>query len=186
VPKDAWKALLELVPDSKAVWRIVLRQAGLGARGHQRYAALLNWHGGLVAREAKALAASAAAWASQVPLPRNFYEEILARAVRVPDPLLRVTGNWLVRRLAPDCSRVELASLPKRRDEERLLYCMGWETANIHLGSTTAMPRVRKDLSKRDTKWLFGSAKAMRDTTISDWKEWRKRKEEVRSKRSEV
>jgi hypothetical protein len=176
VPPEAWSAMQEFLPDAKSVSRIVLRQAGLGARGHQRYVALLIWNGGLLAREAKALAPSAAAWLAQESSPQIYYEQILKRAIRVPDPLFRVKGKWLVRRLAPDCSRVELASLPKRRDEERLLFCMGWETANIHLGSKGAAPRVLKDLANRPTGWLFRSAKAMRDVIGDDWKAWRKRK----------
>jgi Uncharacterized protein conserved in bacteria (DUF2252) len=175
VPKDAWGAMQELIPDKNAVWRIVLRQAGLGARGHQRYVALLNWNSGFMAREAKALAPSAAAWLGQIPSPEMFYARILERAMRVPDPLFRVKGNWLVRRLAPDCSRVELASLPKRRDEERLLYCMGWETANIHLGSRAAIARVKSHLAKQPAGWLFRSAKVMRDAVVTDWKDWRRR-----------
>ena len=82
---------------------------------------------------------------------------------------------WLVRRLAPDCSRGELASLPRRVDEERLLFCMGWETANVHLGTRAAVARVQNDLAKRSAGWLFRSAKAMRDAVVSDWKEWRAR-----------
>ena len=38
--------------------------------------------------------------------------------------------------------------LPAKRDEERLLYAMGWETANIHLGSARAIPRILRDLEE--------------------------------------
>jgi hypothetical protein len=51
------------------------------------------------------------------------------------DPFWKIHGAWVVRRLSPDCFRLELAHLPRERDELYLLYCMGWETANIHLGS---------------------------------------------------
>jgi len=37
--------------------------------------------------------------------------------------------------------RIELASLPEGRDEARLLYDMGWETANMHFGSRNAVPK---------------------------------------------
>ena len=44
----------------------------------------------------------------------------------------------MLRRLAPDCSRIELASLPATHDAVKLLFAMGFETANVHLGSAKA------------------------------------------------
>jgi hypothetical protein len=69
------------------------------------------------------------------------YQEALDRSVRDIDPFVRLRGSWIVRRLAPDCSRVELASMPKERDESRLLRAMGFETANVHLGTPRAAKR---------------------------------------------
>ena len=34
--------------------------------------------------------------------------------------------HWIVRRLAPDCSRIELAELPEEQDAVRLLHSMGY------------------------------------------------------------
>jgi len=92
----------------------------------------------------------------------------------VKDPLVGFHGRWLIRRLAPDCSRIELSSLPKDRDEARLLYCMGWETANMHLGSSRAVDAVKRDLTGRRGRWLHKSAKSMFKMGIADWNEWRK------------
>jgi hypothetical protein len=174
IPSEARKALKNLLPDGKAPTRVVLRQAGLGSRGHQRYVALQNHGGGLIAREAKALVSSAAVWAGGKNSSDILYSEILRKAVRIPDPLFRVDGCWLVRRLAPDCTKVELVNLPDERNEERLLYCMGWETANVHLGTWNAQAAILKDLRKRKPGWLGKAAKAMRDSVLSDWKYWRK------------
>jgi len=69
----------------------------------------------------------------------------------------------------------ELASLPMSRDEDRLLYSMGWETANIHSGSTRAVPLIRRDLEKRGGKWLHKAAKTMLKAFERDWKEWKDR-----------
>ncbi len=69
----------------------------------------------------------------------------------------------------------ELASLPKKRDEGRLLHAMGWETANIHLGSEPKPHVLRRDLSKRRAKWLRSAAKAMLEATTRDWMDWRRR-----------
>jgi hypothetical protein len=82
--------------------------------------------------------------------------------------------GWVVRRLAPDCCHIELSSLPEERDEARLLYAMGWETANIHLGARERIGAVKKDLGGRRGRWLHKAAKAMAEATRRDWKEWRK------------
>jgi hypothetical protein len=95
-------------------------------------------------------------------------------AIRVKDPFLCFQGRWLVRRLAPDCSRIELSSLPSERDEERLLYCMGWKTANMHLGTPRATAQLKRDLAKRKDRWLHKSARSMFKLTLEDWNEWRK------------
>jgi hypothetical protein len=65
-----------------------------------------------------------------------------------------------------------LTALPKKRDEGKLLYAMGWETANVHLGSRKVMKAVQRDLATRKSKWLREAAKAMTNATITDWKEW--------------
>ena len=100
------------------------------------------------------------------------YQSILDQAIRCRDPFVQVQGTWLVRRLSPYCSRIELAALPKKRDEGRLLYAMGWETANIHLGSRRAYNAVRRDLANRKAKWLREATKVMTKTIISEWKDW--------------
>ena len=82
-------------------------------------------------------------------------------------------GKWIVRRLAPDCSRVELSSMPKERDETRLLRCMGFETANVHLGTRRAANAILADLRARPKLWLHRAAAAMVDATIHDWETWR-------------
>ncbi|MCX6923817.1 MAG: hypothetical protein NT154_11520 [Verrucomicrobia bacterium] len=92
--------------------------------------------------------------------------------MRVPDPFIRLKGQWLIRRLAPDCSRIELGSLPNRKDELKLVHAMGWETANIHLGTKSVIGRVLKDLNQRPGKWLRRAAEGMVKATLEDWKGW--------------
>src|SRR5262249_31824260 len=100
------------------------------------------------------------------------YAALVQRAVRVPDPCLAVHGHWLVRRLAPDSSRIELASLPHGRDEDRLLWTMGWETANLHLGTPSQRRRVLADLARRKTAWLPKAAARMHEAVTRDWRKW--------------
>jgi hypothetical protein len=129
----------------------------------------------MVAREAKPLAPSAWLWARGARLRSPRYAEILRRALRVPDPFLEVRGQWLTRRLAPDCSRIELASLPRGRDEDRLLWMMGWETANIHLGTPEQCRPILADLHHRGGRWLSPAAHRMAELVERDWRKWRKR-----------
>ena len=130
--------------------------------------------GGKIAREAKALATSAYAWSLGGKGKKDIlYQDTLDRAVRCPDPFVQLRGGWIIRRLAPDCSRVELSSLPAERDELRLLYEMGWETANVHLGSKKAIKDVQADLRKRPTNWLHEASEAMAKATMEDWQEWK-------------
>ena len=82
---------------------------------------------------------------------------------------MRLQKHWIVRRLAPDCSRIELSALPREHDVLRLLNAMGWETANIHLGSGRATT-LRADLKKRPRGWLLNAARAMEKAVKADFK----------------
>ncbi len=171
-PAGALNAIARLMPEKGLHWHVAHRIAGLGSLGRERYVAIAEWNGGSIAREAKALAPSACIWAEQgkgsAPIR---YQEILDRSVRAKDPFVHFVKRWIVRRLAPDCSRIELSALPKERDERRLLYAMGFETANIHLG--TAKARVlAKDLQSRSRGWLFRAARKMEKAVAADFEEY--------------
>ena len=153
------------------------RRAGLGSLGHPRLVALAEWRGGLLAREAKGMVGSANAWLREPGRvePRLHYAEIVGRAVRSPDPFLHLELGWIIRRLSPDCSRVELATLPNKRDQDEWLHAMGWETANIHLGSRGAGARIAADLAAREPNWLKVAAKVMARATRRDQEDWVRR-----------
>jgi hypothetical protein len=173
-PPKIIAALEQWLPEKGLSYRLVHRIAGLGSLGRLRFVALADWRGGRIAREAKALTSSACLWEKQTDTGEILYQKIIDTAVRVPDPWVRLQGPWIVRRLAPDCSRVELASLPKDRDEQKLLYAMGQETANVHAGDGQAKAAIQKDLQERHGKWLCKAAEAMAEATQDDWKDWRK------------
>jgi hypothetical protein len=171
-PAGAIRAITRMMPERGFTWRMVHRVAGLGSLGRERYVAIADWRGGSVAREAKALAPSACVWAEEgkgtAPI---LYQEILDRSVRCRDPFVRLQKRWIVRRLAPDCSRIELSALPKEPDELRLLHAMGWETANIHLG-TTPTRALRADLKKRPRTWLLEAARKMEKAVAADFEDY--------------
>ncbi|MBI3515047.1 MAG: DUF2252 family protein [Proteobacteria bacterium] len=174
VPKKLLKLFAKELDDCDG-YRIKHRTAGLGSLGRQRFVALAERHGGLVAREAKAVLPSACAWADARGRTRHArHAEIIEHAVRCPDPFLRTTDRWIIRRLAADCSKLDLGLLPRRRDERRLLRAMGWETANIHLGTPGARRALRRDLDAQPSGWLDKAARAMATAVIDDWQSWRK------------
>ena len=136
--------------------------------------AIADWCGGRIAREVKALAPSAVCWAQKSSESSGIqYQTIIRNAVRCPDPFVRLRGNWLVRRLSPHCSRIELDDLPKDRDELALLFAMGWETANVHLGSRGAIAKIRRHLQGQKAAWLFSASKKMAKSVTEDWRNWK-------------
>lgn len=174
VPESARVAMEHLLPTTAIRYEIKRRLAGLGSLGHPRFVTLTSWEGGNVAREAKALVPSSCVWAGKGEgAVEIFYQAIVDRAVRCHDPFVALQGHWIVRRLAPDCARIELASLPEERSESRLLHAMGWETANIHLGSKTAIAGVKSDLRKRKRGWLQAAADKMATVIHEDWSAWK-------------
>jgi len=176
VPHSVRAALDQLMPESGLSYRLRRRVSGLGSLGHPRFVALADWQGGKIARETKALGPSACVWAGESHrFSTIFYQSMLDHAVRCRDPFVRIQGCWLVRRLSPYCSRIELTALPRKRDEGKLLYAMGWETANVHFGSHKVIAVIRRDLAKRKAKWLRVAAMRMTSVTVSDWKEWASR-----------
>lgn len=175
LPASAREGLEHLLPRPRPSYRVAHRRAGLGSLGHRRFVGLADWRGGHIAREAKSLVPPAWLWAKGHQGPfETPYQALLARAVRCRDPFVEVRGQWIVRRLAPDCTRVPLEGMGSEQDELRLLRAMGWETANIHLGSPDAIKDVQRDLKKRPCGWLRAAAEAMSEAVERDWREWKK------------
>jgi uncharacterized protein (DUF2252 family) len=164
VPRHALSAAL---PDKVRIERLVCRVAGVGSLGRPRYVALANVGGALVAREAKACVPSAGAPDDPCGYAQT---RLLARAVRAPDPFFGIREGWIVRRLAPDCTRIELAELPAERDEAKLLRAMGWETANLHLGSRNR--QASGHALDRGPRGLYRAAKDMVGVVTDEWQEW--------------
>ena len=156
--------------------RYVTRRAGLGSLGHPRIVALAEHSGGWIAREVKGLVASGVAWAAgssgAVPI---HYPTIVRRAVRCADPFLEVRGRWVLRRLAPDCSRIEFTVARLAAEQTELLHAMGAETANVHIGSgRRRIAAVSNDLAGRSPDWLKVASRAMERATTADFIAWQR------------
>jgi hypothetical protein len=171
----AREALEHLMPTPGLRYRLARRVAGLGSLGHPRFVALAEFCGGKIAREAKLVVPSAVAWADDRPESTEiWYQSLLFRAVRCPDPFVHLRGRWIVRRLSPHCSRIELTVLPRNRDECRLLFSMGWEIGNVHLGNREAVKSIRKHIKGEKSSWLYLAARRMVAAVKADWQVWRK------------
>jgi hypothetical protein len=181
---DPWRRLVprrpaELihdVPGDAHQIRIVHRTSGAGSLGRPRFAALFSWRGGYMAREAKARVPSAWLWADT---PAGGHDEsvmprVWKRAVRCQDPYLRSTRHWIARRLAPDCSRIDFADLPKKRQEIALFRAMGWEIANVHLGSKRAKALLHH-LASLDPDWLNQASGFMHVAVVAEFRQWKRR-----------
>ncbi len=166
---------------SMPVYRRQKRPGGLGSLGRRRFIAVLK-HGDdqYIAREAKALVPSALSWLEMRPAAMSLTATLLQRAVRSPDPWLQVHDRWVVRQLAPDAFKIEL---PASKEDSRLVFApallraMGFETANVHLGSRSpsdlqlAMDRLRRDLGG---DWLATATRRMEKVTRKDHVAWMK------------
>jgi hypothetical protein len=170
VAPDVVRILEQALPDRNVPYTVRTRVAGVGSVGRPRFVALAAYEGGWLAREAKAWLPSAAARGARRRGKAAI--ALLRDGTRSPDPAWSIRGSWIVRRLAPDCSRIEVDDLPKRRDEWKLLRAMGWETANVHLATPDACKSVSRDLRSRNRRWLERATAAMAEATISDWKAW--------------
>ena len=173
-PRFVRKLLKKALPEIDGTPRFAHRAAGLGSLGRPRYVAIALAGGGMVAREAKAMLPSGYGFALGLKEKEPLCGELAGRAIRSPDPFYHPRKGWMLRRLGPHCSAIELADYPRRRDEHRLLRAMGRETANVHLGSADAAAAVRRDLKRRKGRWLHEAAQRMEAATLADWRDWRK------------
>jgi hypothetical protein len=160
---------------------VLSKPKGLGSLGRRRFLALASWEGGMIAREAKDVVPSACLWASgkRVGEGNPWLEKTVDAAVRCADPYYTVKGRWLVRRLGPDCSRIDIDQLRNHEDLASLIYCMGWETANIHLGTRKIRKTLVKALQDLPKAWLKDSAQSMYEKILRDWKNFKNSKDKA-------
>jgi len=170
VPPDVVGVLAQALPERDLPFTVRTRIAGVGSLGRPRFVALAEYKGGWLAREAKAWLPSAATRDARPG--RKPAVALMRDSVRSADPVWSIQGSWVVRRLAPDCSRIEIDDLPKGRDEWKLVRAMGWETANVHLATPKACKTIARDLRGRNSRWLERAADAMLEATMGDWNAW--------------
>lgn len=175
-PADVKTLLLKDLPSKQIMPEFRRRPfVGVGSLGKPRFLALAEWAGGWIAREAKSISPPATDWVHGRELGnRTRIADILSKACRCPDPHFNAKGKWIIRRLAPRCSRIELQDLRNITDQVRLLSAMGSETANIHAGTAEAIPAILEDLSRRKKNWLRIAARTMIRLLEADWRNYQK------------
>ena len=174
ISSGAKAAIAFISPKVELEFRSLRTPKGLGSLGRQRFLALGEELGGMMAREAKTVAPSALIWAKGGKPSRDnpYLEETALAAVRCQDPYYVVKKKWLVRRLSPDCSRIDISELRNHRDHALLLSCMGAETANIHLGNGKARKGIRQDLNEWSKGWLEDAVGRMHKLAVADWEDF--------------
>jgi hypothetical protein len=175
VPKDIEDLLKSSIPQPVTQTRIIHRIAGLGSLGRPRYTLIAGYFGSKIAREVKMLAPSCGnSYFPDSGAEKNLYEAFIQNTIRVNDPFLKISGNLLIRRLAPDCGRIDLKTLADKKDELRLIKAMGRETGNIHWIDSGIIPDTQNDMHNKDAKWLHQAARHMNEKIQNDWLDWKK------------
>ena len=124
-------------------------------------------------REAKALVASAWVRGRGRGGKTLRVAEIANGRFRPLDPWFRVSGNLAVRRLSPNNRKIEAEDAVGNLLMPEMLRAMGFEIANVHLGTGDCGADVGKDLRKRKRGWLTSSAKTAAEAIARDYGDWR-------------
>ncbi len=161
---------------------------GLGALGRPRWTVIAEWNGGLVAREVKATAPSAAAMPARPASRVIDHRRLAAEARRSPDPAFYVSERWVVRRLSPEARKISLDHfLPSIgestgraesgkpgpdtapvRGQLALLRAMGSEVANLHAGAAHDPGVLAAWLVEQDDAWLLQAAERATERVAED------------------
>jgi uncharacterized protein (DUF2252 family) len=173
---DRYRKPLEgRVPEEGLAYdKFARRTAGTGSLGRPRWVGLGNWRGGRFVREAKAIVPSAWSLAHRQPRAHARPGALLAAGrFRAPDPWYQMHRTVVVRRLSPNARKIEVKNHPDDLADPAMLRAMGYELANVHLGTADVSKAIRNDLDHRGNKWLIRAAETAAEFVSADFKEWR-------------
>ena len=174
LPHAAAAALQLVLPTPDWAYRCYRRFAGLGSRGHRRYVAVGPVHrghddpAGKECREVKEMSPPAGRWLGR---PRST-RALDTPLIRARDPWQARHDHWSARRLAPDCTKLELTQLDVGDRGCAMFEWMGRETANVHLGTHEQRDAILHNLQQRPTDWLSHTAQILADAVTHDWGHW--------------
>ena len=160
-PPRYTKALSSSMPEPRLPMRTAPRTAGTGSLGRPRWVGTCQWRGAPVVREVKVILPSA--WppgqrcAAEEQTTRN--NAIARGKFRANDPWYRLEGDLLVRRLSPNNRKLEAEGDTGSLLAPDMLRAMGFELANVHLGTGNRRTAIVSDLDRRKPGWLRDKAR---------------------------
>ena len=170
-PAPIRRALRRSLPSGARVARYASRAKGSGSLGRPRYLVIGLWQGGRLVQEAKALVPSAWHWAHANGSAKSRVLDLAFGEYRSPDPHLRIKAGYVLRRVAPDAHKVELADVWGQGLSDELLAAMGADLGAIH--ATRRRRSILKDLRNREPRWLDRAADAAERAVRRDFRDFK-------------
>lgn len=167
-------ALQASMPEPDLAFDTARRVAGTGSLGRPRWIGVAEWRGAPIIREAKALLPSAWSLAAGDHTSSILAGDIMGGRYRSPDPWIRIGDGIATRRLSPNNRKIEAASSDIRLEGPRMLRAMGFELANVHLGTDADAATIKRDLTSRKSGWLAASADQAAKLVLADYKQFKK------------
>jgi len=172
-PADYDQVLISSMPKSGGMPSMAARTAGTGSLGRPRFVARLEWKGGPLIREAKAIVLSAWSRHYGATGKRIHMMEIAEGHWRAPDPHYRLVDMILVRRISPNSRKIEVGKSTEELLQTKMLEAMGHEIANCQANQDGARMAILADLKRCPQGWLPNAAKAAAQAIERDFREFR-------------
>ena len=176
IPHKLLELMKNELPAGVTDYKILARTAGKGSLGRRRIDMIAPFDDGYVAEEAKAVMPSACAWAEtgrKVKVTQIYEEQILSLPTRSPDPSVKIVDGWFLRKLSPAYRHIELAKISDEDDQDVFLHAMGFDQANLHLGTPDSRKSIYREFELLDGKWLLHAAETMLEQVNRDWNDWK-------------
>jgi len=172
-PADFEQVLISAMPESAGTPSMAARTAGTGSLGRPRFVARLEWKGGPLIREAKAIVPSA--WLLRYGATGKGIHmmEIAEGHWRAPDPHYQLVDLILVRRISPNSRKIEVGKSTEELLQPQMLEAMGHEIANCQANQDIDRMAIAADLKRLPQGWLVNAAKAAAQAVERDFRDFR-------------
>jgi hypothetical protein len=172
-PERYLAAIADAMPEPQLSIKTARRVAGTGSLGRPRWVGIADWRGAPIVREAKALVTSAWCRAHGAVNRELRAGEIANGRFRPLDPWYRIVDDVVVRRLSPNNRKIEVEKRKSTLFTSDMLQTMGFELANVHLGTADRRDAIKQDLKLRKRGWLTANARKASDATVQEYKDWK-------------
>lgn len=167
-------ALVHALPDRGLPVVFARRSAGAGSLGRARFVAFGSYRGGPVAMEAKARLRSCWSPRRKPGLARR----LAAGLWRSPDPELAYGKHYVVRRLAPDSRKLDMAKIAASL-QMTLIEAMGFELACVHAGLDPVTSALIDHLESDASPWLGAAGARVAAWTTEEYEAFKRSKPPV-------